>query len=304
MTKVGVAVVAALAVVGIGVAGGAPGYLGPPHLHDDTVEVVALKNGAPRHAEAVEHDAPAVGAADAAPAPALVQMDEAAARPPEDQAGAVVPPLYDPALLPPVTEGVRVLRTLPTRRPVVTLTFDVEQQPGPAAAILDALRGAGVRASFGLTGLFAKANPDIVRRIVDDGHDIFNHTYSHPALPTISSPARRAQLRDMENVILSVLDHKPLPVFRPPYGAQNAAALRDVAAAGYPLVLLWDVDPQGFRGYSPARIAATALQQTKPGSIILLHGIPQDAAALPIIIRGLKQRGLGFVTVGEALGLG
>jgi peptidoglycan/xylan/chitin deacetylase (PgdA/CDA1 family) len=212
-------------------------------------------------------------------------------------------PLFDLTLLPPRANGVRLVSRLPTHQPVISLTFDVEAEPGPALAILSTLKAAQVRASFGLTGLFARANPDIVRRIVDEGHDLFNHTYSHPALTAIGPARRRTELQLMEDAVVSATGRKPLPVFRPPYGVHSPAVLRDIAATGYPWVLLWDVDPQGFRGYSPATIATEALRHAQAGSIILMHGIPQDAAALPLLVQGLKERGMGFVTVSEALGL-
>lgn len=301
MTRIGTVLLVALAVVGLGVANGSSGDEASLTVSQHMDLNTAVSGGAGSEVVTTSPSASGPGAP-AAAAPASTPD----APPPTSaatSAGAAGEAVLDPALLPPLTQGVRVLKTLPTSRQVVNLTFDVEGAPAPATAILDTLKAEGVKGSFGLTGTFIQTHPDVVRRMASEGHDIFNHTYSHPSLPVIGPLLRRGQLRNMENALLGILDRKPVPVFRPPYGKFNSVVLQDIAAMGYPWVLLWDVDAQGFRGFSPAHIANTALKQAKAGSIILMHGIPQDAAALPVLIRGLKERGLGFVTVSQALGL-
>jgi peptidoglycan-N-acetylglucosamine deacetylase len=90
----------------------------------------------------------------------------------------------------------------------------------------------------------------------------------------------------------------------PPYGAFGPGIMRAAGALGYREVLLWDIDTNDWRGRTPAAITAQVVKEARPGSIALLHTLPQSAAALPDVIRGLRARGLETVGIGELIASG
>jgi peptidoglycan/xylan/chitin deacetylase (PgdA/CDA1 family) len=198
----------------------------------------------------------------------------------------------------------------PSRR-VVALTFDAGSDAGFAAQILDVLDRSGVRATFGLTGRWAEANADLVRRLAGAGHLVMNHTFEHrsftgvsarPAL--VSAADRAADIERADEVIRNLTGRTTRPWFRPPYGDYDATVNATLGALGYRYSVLWTVDSLGWQGLSPAAITARCLDRAVPGAILLFHvgSASQDAAALPAIIAGLRQRGYGFGTVADVVG--
>lgn len=195
----------------------------------------------------------------------------------------------------------------PVTRRVVALTFDAGSDTGSAATILDTLALAGVRASFGITGDFARDNPGLVARIHREGHQIVNHSDSHRSFTGVSSDrvvltraARCADLRRAERAITAAAPAATVqPWFRPPYGDRNASVDIDVAAAGYRYVAMWTVDSRGWRGVPVTEVIRTVLDTAAPGAIYLFHvgAASTDAVALPRVLSGLRARGYGFVTL-------
>jgi peptidoglycan/xylan/chitin deacetylase (PgdA/CDA1 family) len=195
-------------------------------------------------------------------------------------------------------------------RPVVALTFDAGADTGFTAQILDTLAAESVPATFGLTGAWAEANPDLVRRIGSTGHQLVNHTWDHrsftgvSARPAVQSAAeRRDQLDRTEALIARLAGRTTRPWFRPPYGDYDASVNADVGAAGYRYNVLWTVDSLGWQGLSPAAITARCLERAANGAIYLFHvgAASQDAAALPGVIAGLRRAGYSFATVADVL---
>ena len=143
---------------------------------------------------------------------------------------------------PTTTSGVPasvVTRGDPDRR-IVALTFDAGSDTGFTAQILDVLARSSVPATFGITGKWAEANPDLVRRIAGAGHVLMNHTYDHrsftgvsarPAL--LSAAERRADVERTEEIIRGLTGRTTRPWFRPPYGDYDASVNAVVGALGY-----------------------------------------------------------------------
>ena len=211
--------------------------------------------------------------------------------------------------LPLQAQATVIQRGTPNRQ-VVSLTFDAGADRGFGAHILDVLRAEGVRASFGPTGQWARQNPDLIRRIVTEGHTLFNHTQTHRSwtglsdrLGGLSAEQRLAELRGAEQDLAAVGGGNLGPVFRPPYGDYDTASLSLLGSAGYSSLVLWTVDSGGWRGWSASTITRTCLQGAVPGAIYVLHvgAASQDAVALPEIIRGLRTRGYSFETLPEIL---
>ena len=217
-----------------------------------------------------------------------------------------------PVPLTPPSEVAIVVARVPTDQPVIALTFDAGADRGYAGQILDTLAAEGIKATFGMTGRWAEANPDLVRRMVDEGHQLINHTYSHPSFtgrstgqPPLSTDERLAELRRVEEVVAQVTGSLETmrPYFRPPYGDYDDSVLRDVLRAGYTVVVMWSVDSLGWRGLTAQEITDRCLAGAEPGGMILMHvgGQSADALALPGLIAALRERGYRFVTVAELL---
>lgn len=180
----------------------------------------------------------------------------------------------------------------PANEQAVALTFDDGPHPELTPLLLDMLAQEGVPASFFVIGSCAARSPDIVRRAFGNGHEIGNHSWSHPFLTRI--PALRAadEIARTDALLLGLTGERPNTI-RPPYGATNAE-VEDLALPRP--MLLWDVDTNDWRVRDTPAIerAATA----SGGGIVLMHDIhPTTVAAVPAIIRNFKSRGFRFVTV-------
>ncbi len=200
------------------------------------------------------------------------------------------------------------VRRGPSDRPVVALTFDAGWDTGYAAAILDTLAAEGVRASFGLTGRWTEANPALVARMAAEGHQLVNHTWSHPSFTgastgsrPLSTAERLDQLARAEAAIVAASGTTTKPWFRPPYGDEDASVRADVGSAGYAYEGLWTVDSLGWKGIPAAEITERCLTRAEPGAIYLFHvgAAAADAQALPAIIDGLRAQGYRFATLSE-----
>lgn len=203
---------------------------------------------------------------------------------------------------PQVAAAVVVTRVQTSER-VVALTFDAGSDRGYAAEILDALASHDIKASFGMTGTWAESNPDILHRIVDEGHALLNHTYDHPHMETLSTEQRLWQLARAEEIINGVTGTTTKPYFRPPYGSYNNQVLIDVGSAGYRYSVMWTVDCLGWKGLPPSEVAARCESALQPGAILLMHvgAASTDYAALEDIIAAIDQGGYRYATIPELL---
>jgi peptidoglycan/xylan/chitin deacetylase (PgdA/CDA1 family) len=190
-------------------------------------------------------------------------------------------------------------RSSPGSGPVIAITIDTDTVRGFMPQILDTLDAYGVKASFGVTGQWAVANPDLVRRMVASGHTIMNHSWSHPLFTAITSAERQEQLRKADEAIQTIAGISTKPYFRPPYGNNTPEIQADAAAAGY-RVIRWNVDPQGWRGYSGQEITDHILSHAFNGAVVLMHGTNAgDLAALGPTIAALQSRGYRLVTIAQ-----
>lgn len=185
----------------------------------------------------------------------------------------------------------------------VALTFD----DGPSAftpKILRELEHEHVPATFFLVGNQVPGHGALLHRMLRDGFMLGDHTLTHANVAGGGSLATH-QIAATQKIIRRASGFEPC-LFRPPYGATSGALSSVVHSLGA-LSILWDVDPQDWRTPGTGAIVSTVMSQARSGSIILLHdgGGPrgQTVAALPTIIRGLRRRGLRFVTVTQLLHL-
>src|SRR5262245_28188552 len=193
----------------------------------------------------------------------------------------------------------------------VHLSFDAGADRGYAEMILDVVKEENVTLSFGMTGRWAQQNSDLMKRIVDEGHEVINHTWSHSSFTGFSAGRpmsvyeRRLELDRTEEFLVELTGRSTRPYFRPPYGDLDAGALRDVSDAGYDYTMMWTIDSFGWMRIPAASIVERCLSRAEPGAIILMHvGIEsEDGPALRTIISGLRERGYLIVGMADLLGL-
>lgn len=190
-----------------------------------------------------------------------------------------------------------------TTQKVVALTFDDGPHPKNTPRLLDMLKQRGAKATFYVVGRLVEAHPEIVRRTVQEGHEVANHSWSHPKLSAMSDAAVYNELKKTHDAIVAACGVAPTN-FRPPYGAftsrQQSWALKEF---GYPSIL-WTVDPLDWRKPGPSVVAQRILAGAKPGAIILVHDLhAQSVDAMPAVLDGLAAQGFRFVTVNELLAM-
>ena len=182
----------------------------------------------------------------------------------------------------------------------VAITYDDGPVPGSTERLLDILKRKGVHATFFVVGRNANANPQVLRRIRDEGHTIGNHSFSHPDLARQSDGAIAAQLDDTDAALQKQAGLDP-HWLRPPYGSHNPRVASAAGARGMALAV-WDVDTADWQHRNPATTCKRAVDGAREGSIILMHDIHQPTVdAAECVIDGLRAKGLNPVGLDEMI---
>ena len=190
-----------------------------------------------------------------------------------------------------------------TSRPFVALTFDDGPHPEYTPQLLDILRNEGVRATFYVIGRSVQTYPEIARRIVAEGHEIANHSWSHPRLTALSASRLKTEMANTSDIIQKVTGRRPTNM-RPPYGAVNERVRQSMFKDHGFDVIMWSVDPLDWRRPGAEVVRQRLVDGAKPGGILLAHDIhPGTIEAMPGTIRDLKAKGFGFATVSQLLAL-
>lgn len=195
----------------------------------------------------------------------------------------------------------------PADQPRVSLVINAGAGYPPAEELLDILASRGVRTTFFLMGWWAERNPELVRRIHAEGHEIASHGYREFDLTRVSDAAVVADLERAEAVISSITGRTTKPLWSPSAGYRDARVRRIAAGLGY-RPILWTQDSGDWReNASPQGVLDRALAGAVNGAIIVLHlDSPRSrtatAAILGQLIDTLRQRGLEPVTITELVG--
>ena len=195
---------------------------------------------------------------------------------------------------------------VPTSEKVIALTFDDGPDPADTPAILDLLREYNARATFFVIGKRVKQFPELVLQEVMEGHEIANHTYSHPSYHRrVSMDKIVSEMEQAEEIIVQVTGQKPR-LFRPPGGYYSEQIVRAAKKYKYQVILWsWHQDTEDWNTPGVHKIVENVLRNARNGDIILFHdyvkGATQTVDALGIILPELSRRGFRFVTVSELL---
>ena len=182
-----------------------------------------------------------------------------------------------------------------TGNKVISLTFD--DGPGPYTAhLLDILDQYGAKATFFLIGSKVSGQASVVRSIQARGHQLGNHSWSHPELPKLSVDQIAGEIDRTNEAIRQATGVKP-SILRPPYGAVNGVVLEQLRARGMSSIL-WSVDTRDWADRNSQIVCSRAVAGARPGAVILMHDIHQTSVnAVPCILSALKQQGYSFVTI-------
>ncbi|GHS90595.1 hypothetical protein AGMMS49957_16930 [Synergistales bacterium] len=180
----------------------------------------------------------------------------------------------------------------------VALTFDDGPREKGMPELLAALSKLDVKGTFFLVGKFAERYADTTLSISRAGHEIENHSYTHPKLYELWT---EKIMREAErcNEVMEALDIRTPRFLRPPGGGFNLKIFYGLRRMNMKLGL-WSVNSADYTGKSAERVAADVLKNIRPGAIILMHsGVPATVEALPEIVGTLRARGYRFVTLQE-----
>ncbi|MFB8790052.1 MAG: polysaccharide deacetylase family protein [Potamolinea sp.] len=188
----------------------------------------------------------------------------------------------------------------------IALTFDDGPLPQMTSKVLDVLKKNKIKATFFVVGKQVEQHPNLLIQIVNDGHAVGNHTWSHEYFQ-YSTSAAQSEIDKTSTLVYNLTGVK-ISLFRPPAGILTNGLVSYANQNNYATVM-WSVDAKDWRYYrhSPQALIDSVLQEAKPGGIILLHDGGGDRSttieALPKIITELKKRGYDFVTVPELLAI-
>lgn len=178
----------------------------------------------------------------------------------------------------------------------VAFTFDDGPHPKVTPRILQTLSNYNIKATFFMLGSQVEKYPDLAKQVADYGHEIGNHTYSHPNLKKLTTEEMAAEIRRTDEIITLTTGIKPT-LFRPPYGIYTDEVLHYTEEHGYSTIL-WSVDSLDWKSRNASAIHRMITQHTTNGSIILMHDIHAATAdALPQLIQTLQAQGYEFITV-------
>jgi peptidoglycan-N-acetylglucosamine deacetylase len=187
--------------------------------------------------------------------------------------------------------------------PYIAMTFDDGPHATNTPKLLEMAAKRHIKLTFFVLGECVEQNPDALRREVAEGHEIGNHSWSHPNLAKLSDEGLRSQLRRTEDIVVKTAGIKP-KLMRPPYGELTKRQRILVNHEFGYKVILWDVDPLDWKRPGPNVVAQRIIAGARPGSIILSHDIhPPTIAAMPQVFDALLAKGFKFVTVSELLAM-
>ncbi|MBR2569718.1 MAG: polysaccharide deacetylase family protein [Paenibacillus sp.] len=195
----------------------------------------------------------------------------------------------------------------PSSPPRVALTFDDVPDKYFTIQVLNVLKEHNVKATFFVVGNRAEAHPDVVKRMVDEGHVLGNHSYTHANLPKVNDKKFQQEVNMTQDAVQKITG-KTMTMIRPPYGNVSEEQVKWLASQGL-LIVNWNVDSLDWKGLNADQVVSNVMSHIGSGAIVLQHaagGTGEDLTgtveALPRIIKQLRNQGIELVTVPVLLG--
>ncbi|NYE58356.1 polysaccharide deacetylase family sporulation protein PdaB [Carboxydothermus ferrireducens] len=212
--------------------------------------------------------------------------------------------LTEPVIKPQIIDFYPVYK-VETSKKVVALTFDLSWGTKTYKPILNTLRKENIKATFFLSGPWAKQHPEIVREIVKDGHEIGSHGHRHVNYTGLSPEEIKKEVFLAHEAIKEASNKTPT-IIRLPNGDYNKTVIKTLREIGY-TAIQWSVDSLDWKNPGEEIILKRVLDSIHPGAIILMHAsdtCKQTGQVLPEIIKELKKQGYTFITISRLLTLG
>ena len=188
-------------------------------------------------------------------------------------------------------------RTDPMEHPKAALTFDDGPDARYTGALLDGLRARNIKASFFLLGEKIEQNPDLVKRMQEEGHLVGNHTYHHVQLDKLSDAKAREEILKTNNLIYETTGTYP-QYMRPPFGAWK----KNLELCVEMMPVFWTIDTLDWKVQNTEQIIKTVEEKVKDGSIILMHDEYKTTVEAALkVADSLKEKGYELVTVDELI---
>jgi peptidoglycan-N-acetylglucosamine deacetylase len=185
--------------------------------------------------------------------------------------------------------------------PYIAMTFDDGPSEKLTPKLLDLLAAHHIKATFFVIGQNVAEHPEIVARAAREGHEIGNHSWSHPNLGKMSDEGVRREMRQTDDLIKNAIGSRPT-LMRPPYGSLSERQKRLIHNEFGYRIIIWDVDPLDWKRPGPTVVCNRILKETRAGSIVLSHDIhPGTIEAMPATFSQLEAKGFKFVTVSELI---
>ena len=201
---------------------------------------------------------------------------------------------------------IKVYRSVATDKKQIALTFDDGPHPTLTPRILEILAKYNVTATFFMVGQNVFNYPEAARAVIEAGHEVGNHTFTHPHIANLNEKAIFDEIGRCEDALEELCEYRP-HILRTPQGAMTPSLEKCLLEDDYILVL-WSLDTRDWENKSTAHIVRTVLDRVQPGDIILMHDYighnSKTPEALEKIIPILLSQGYEFVTVSALLGIG
>ncbi len=184
----------------------------------------------------------------------------------------------------------------------ISISFDAAWGAEDFPKIMEILDKHQVKATFFMTGEWVEKYPDCVKTLVEKGHDLGNHSATHPDMTKLSKEQQKNQIMQVHNAVKKLTGYE-MELFRPPYGAYSNDVIRSCYEVGY-FPIQWDVDSLDWKDLSAADIIKKVCKHKSlgPGSIILCHnGAKHTAEALDEMLTNLKEQGYELVPISELI---
>ena len=185
----------------------------------------------------------------------------------------------------------------------MSLTFDDGGSTENVRRVMTIMESHEVRGTFFPTGDFIAKNPELMKEILDRGHEVGNHSYNHPDFRKISKERMVRELSSSAEAFRKATGEDMKPYFRPPYGSYNSNVLNAASEAGFHYTVMWSIDTNDWKKISSDSIRRHVVSNAGNGKIVLMHTLPglNTAASLDGMIKDLKDKGYELVTISELL---
>jgi polysaccharide deacetylase family sporulation protein PdaB len=187
-----------------------------------------------------------------------------------------------------------------TEEKKIAISFDAAWGDTHTKNILDILDKYDVKTTFFLVGFWVEKHPDLVKEISNRGHEIGNHSTTHPKMSMLSKEQIKEELETTSDKIEKIINKRPV-VFRPPFGDYNDTLINTASSLNYHTIQ-WDVDSLDWKEIGVEHVVDRVIKNTKNGSIVLFHNNAKYVSEyLPLILEKLKSQGYEIVPISELI---